>query len=181
LIATACARSNGCAACTGASSAIGPWRCALFFLAGDAHTATKCPMTLAWCISHPSRLVLVVAKGDFQPHESARLLRGIDRAKASPYRKIVDVTGLTSRFTADVLRSFASTVRHREEERHVGPIAIVAGSPQSYRQATKLAKQARGSRLIQVFQQQSEARCWLDGFYAHEHLRRVSEPGARND
>jgi hypothetical protein len=136
-------------------------------------------MSLSWCISHPSRLVLVVAKGEFQPHEFGRLLEGIDAAKASPYRKIIDVTGLTTKFTADVLGSFASTVRQREEGRTVGPVAIVAGSPQSHAQATQFAEQARLSRLIHVFQQQSEARQWLDRFYAHEDLRRVSEPGAR--
>jgi len=137
-------------------------------------------MSLTWCISHPSHLVLVVAKGEFQPHEFGRLLEGIDAAKASPYRKIVDVTGITTKLTADMIRSFASMVRQREDERNVGPIAIVAGSPQSHAQATQFAKQARLSRLIHVFQQQSEARQWLDRFYAHEHLRRVSEPGARN-
>ncbi len=137
-------------------------------------------MSLSWCISHPSRLVLVVAKGEFQPHEFGRLLESIDAAKASPYRKIIDVTGLTTKFTADVLGAFASTVRQREEGRKVGPVAIVAGSRQSHAQATQFAEQARLSRLIHVFQQQSEARRWLDRFYAPEDLRRVSEPGARN-
>ncbi len=131
-------------------------------------------MSLSWSISHPYRLVLVVAKGDFQPHEFVRLLEGIDTAKASSYRKIIDVTGLTTRFTADMIRSFASMVRQREDERNVGPIAIVARSSQSHSQATLFAKQARGSRLIHVFHEQHEARRWLDGFYAYEGLRRIS-------
>ncbi len=134
-------------------------------------------MPLSWCISHPYRLVLVVAKGDFQAHEFFPLLAGIDRAKASSYRMIVDVTGLTGRSTAEVIQGFAAMVRQGEGERNVGPIAIVAASPHTRRQAIQFANQARSLRLIQVFQQQYEARRWLDGFYAHEGLRRISDLG----
>jgi len=63
---------------------------------------------------------------------------------------------------------FALWVRQREAERKVGPIAIVAGSPQTHDQATQFAKQARGIRLIQVFQQRQEARRWLDELSNHE-------------
>jgi hypothetical protein len=135
-------------------------------------------MALSWGISHPYLLVLVVAKGEVRPHEFARLLESIDRANARPYRKIIDVTGLTSMFTADMLRNFASTIRRREDEHVVGPIAIVAGSPEVHDQATQFAKQAQGSRLIRVFQQQSGARRWLDGFYTHEGLNRLGRIGA---
>ena len=133
-------------------------------------------MSLSWYISHPRRLMLVVAKGDIQPHDFARLFESIDAAKASPYRKIFDVTGLTTEFTPDMIGIFASWVRQREAEREVGPIAIVAGSPQTHDHATQFAKQARGSRLIQVFQQRQEARRWLEGFYVQGELRGNSGP-----
>jgi hypothetical protein len=120
-------------------------------------------MSLSWYISHPCCLILVVAKGDIQPHDFARLFESIDAAKASPYRKIFDVTGLTTEFTPDMIGIFALWIRQREAERKVGPIAIVAGSPRTHDQATHFAAQARVSRLIQVFQQRQEARRWLDG------------------
>jgi hypothetical protein len=102
------------------------------------------------------------------------LLLAIDRANASPYRKIIDPTGLTSRLPVEALRTFSLKIRRREAEREVGPIAIVAGSPQAHELATRFAEEARGLRLIQVFQRQREARRWLDSFYAHERFHRLS-------
>jgi hypothetical protein len=133
-------------------------------------------MSLSWYISHPRRLILVAAKGDVRPHDFARLFESIDAAKASPYRKVFDVTGLTTEFTPDMIGIFALWVRQREAEHKVGPIAIVAGSPRTHDQATHFAKQARGARLIQVFQQRQEAHQWLDGLLADEDLGRTSGP-----
>jgi hypothetical protein len=138
-------------------------------------------MSLSWYISHPRRLIWVVANGDIQPHDFARLFESVDAAKASPYRKVFDVTGLTTEFTPDMIGTFASWVRQREAERKVGPIAIIAGSPQTHDQATHFAKQARGLRLIQVFQQRDEARRWLDGFPAPEDLRPINGPATTTD
>jgi hypothetical protein len=73
-----------------------------------------------------------------------------------------------------MIGTFASWVRQREGERKVGPIAIVASSAHTHDQATYFAKQARGLRLIQVFQQRQEARRWLDGFSANEDVRQIS-------
>ena len=133
-------------------------------------------MPLSWYISHPCRMILVAATGDIQPRDFARLFESIDAAKASPYRKIFDVTGLTTEFAPDMIALFALWVRQREAERKVGPIAIVAGSPQTHDQATHFAKQARGLRLIQVFQQRQAARRRLDEAYANEDFCRPSGP-----
>ena len=134
-------------------------------------------MSLSWCVSHPSRLVLVIAKGEFEQREFTDLLRNIDKAKASAYRKLVDITGLTGRFPAVAIREFARTVRQRERERTVGPIAIVAGSTLAHAHASQFSSQAQGERLIMIFHEQHEARRWLDSFYAFEGTRRLG-PGA---
>jgi hypothetical protein len=93
-------------------------------------------MPLAWPISHPSRLVLVLAKGEFRPIDLTRLLASIDAAKASSNRKLIDVSRLTDKVPTGVLRELARLVRQRESERSVGPIAIVAGTTGVTRQAT---------------------------------------------
>jgi hypothetical protein len=49
-----------------------------------------------------------VAKGDIQPYDFARLFENIDAAKAGPYRKVFDVTGLTTEFTPDMIGMVAS-------------------------------------------------------------------------
>src|SRR5262245_23741999 len=128
----------------------------------------QCGMALAWSISHPSRLVLVMAREEFRPGDLMRLLAAIDRAKASSYRKLIDVSRLTTQVPSSVLRELARVVRHRESERNVGPIAIVAGTSDATRQAKAFADEARAERLIEVFADQDAARRWLNSFYSYE-------------
>jgi len=125
-------------------------------------------VALSWSISHPSRLVLVLARGDFQSADLMRLLAAIDAAKASSYRKLIDISQLTESMAPTVLREFAGIVRHRERERTVGPIAIVAGAAGASRLANRFADNARGERLIEVFGDHPGARRWLNSFYAFE-------------
>src|SRR5262249_35749695 len=119
-------------------------------------------MPLSWCISHPSRLVIAVAKGELEPQDMMDFVLSIDAAGARPYRKMVDVTGVTVRFSADKIRRFAGLIRQREDESEVGAIGVVAGSPETHRQAVLFAKQAQGYRPIRVFHEQHDARKWLD-------------------
>src|SRR5258708_15727392 len=82
-------------------------------------------MAVAWSISHPSRLVTVVVREEFRPADLIMLLTAIDAAKASSYRKLIDVTRLTVKMPTGIMRELARVVRQRESERTVGPIAIV--------------------------------------------------------
>ena len=123
-------------------------------------------MSLAWSISHPRRLIVVVAKGELEHRDIALLLQSIDSAKASGYRKLVDITGLTASPRSRLLREIAGIVRQRESERVVGPIAIVAKAGASLRQANAFANRAQVERLIHTFADKAEARRWLDSFYA---------------
>ena len=119
-------------------------------------------MPLSWSISHPIRLVIAVAKGEFDPQDMVEFVLRVDAANARPYRKMIDVTGVTTRFSADSIRRFARVIRQREEESEVGPIGVVAGSPNVHRQAVLFAKQAPRYRPIRVFHEQHDARKWLD-------------------
>jgi hypothetical protein len=117
---------------------------------------------MSWCISHPSRLVIAVAKGELDPQDMMEFVNRVDAANARPYRKMVDVTGVTALFSADKIRRFARLIRRREDESEVGPIGVVAGSPDVHRQAVLFAKQAQRYRPIRVFHEQHDARKWLD-------------------
>lgn len=119
-------------------------------------------MPLQWSVSHPARLVLIVAKGEVLAGEMVELLAGLDREKARPYRKIADIDGLESRFTDEQVRAFASAVRAREAATPVGPIAIVAQNPEVAQMARLFVEQAEMSRPIQLFDEQHLARRWLD-------------------
>jgi hypothetical protein len=119
-------------------------------------------MPLSWCISHPCRLVIAVAKGELEPHDMMEFIVAIDAANARSYRKMVDVTGVTMKVSADSIRRLAGLMLRREQESEVGPIGVVAGSPAVHRQAVLFARQAQRYRLIRIFHEQHDARKWLD-------------------
>jgi hypothetical protein len=119
-------------------------------------------MPLSWSISHPSRLVIAIAKGDLEPEDMMDFVLSVDGASARSYRKMIDVTGVTARFSAEKIRRFAELIRRREDESEVGAIGVVAGSPDAHRQAVLFAKQAQRDRPIKVFHEQHDARKWLD-------------------
>lgn len=130
-------------------------------------------MPLAWSISHPSRFVRVVGKGQVTLSELMHLLKSIDAAGASSYRAAVDLSCLTDGLPAAAQKGFASLVRHRGSTRTVGPLAIIVGSALAHRRAARFAEQAQGNRLIQVFDDQIQAHKWLNSFYAFERAARV--------
>ena len=130
-------------------------------------------MPLSWSISHPSRLVIAVAKGDLESKDMLDFVLSVDGASARSYRKMIDVTGVTARFSAEKIRRFAELIRRREDESEVGPIGVVAGSPDVHRQAVLFAKQAQRHRPIKVFHEQHDARKWLDALTGHGPSRKA--------
>lgn len=132
-------------------------------------------MPLQWSVSHPARLVLIVAKGEVRADEMVELLAGLDRDKARPYRKIADIDGLESRFSDEQVRTLASAVRAREQvTTEVGPIAIVAKKPEVRRMAQLFVDSAEMNRPIQLFDEQHLARRWLERIEAVLSLSKVA-------
>ena len=131
-------------------------------------------MPLQWSVSHPARLVLIVAKGEVLVEEIAELLAGLDRDKARPYRKIADIDGLESRFSDDQVRALASVVRAREQATEVGPIAIIAKKPEVVHMARLFVEQAEMARPIQLFDEQHLARRWLERVEAVLNLSKAA-------
>jgi hypothetical protein len=123
-------------------------------------------MSLHWSISHPKRLVIAVAKGTLQAGEVVDFLARLDADGARPYAKMFDITPLASRFDDDSVRALAVVVRDREQSSEVGPLAVVASSDDTYRQATLFAEAAHLARPIKVFRELHEARRWLDSVMA---------------
>jgi hypothetical protein len=111
-------------------------------------------------------LVIAVAKGELDPQDMMEFVSSVDAANARPYRKMVDVTGVTALFSADKIRRFARLIRRREDDSEVGPIGVVAGSPDVHRQAVLFAQRAQRYRPIKVFHEQHDARKWLDAIGA---------------
>jgi hypothetical protein len=119
-------------------------------------------MPIEWTISHGSRLVVAVAKGEMQPEHMRDFLQAIDREGARPYAKMIDVKGLTTRFEPEQIGTFAAVVREREVDGAVGPIAIVVGPGPLAQQARAFSERGHLVRPIRVFAELHEARRWLD-------------------
>src|SRR5215831_18062052 len=130
-------------------------------------------MPLHWSVSHPHRLVIAIAKGEVQAQEIERYLEDIFAQGGGPYRKLFDVSQTETAFDETVLKGFATWVRQRGTEGPIGPIAIVASSAQSFRQAGVFAEAATVDRPIKIFREQHEARRWLNAFAEEE--QRIDE------
>jgi hypothetical protein len=119
-------------------------------------------MSIEWTISHGSRLVVAVAKGEMQLEHMRDFLQAIDREGARPYAKMIDVKGLTTRFEPEQIGALAAVVREREVDGAVGPIAIVVGPGSLAQQARAISERGHLVRPIRVFAELHEARRWLD-------------------
>ncbi|CAN5274898.1 hypothetical protein BH10PSE6_BH10PSE6_19530 [soil metagenome] len=120
-------------------------------------------MPIQCTVSHGTRLVLAIAKDRLLASDLVGFLFDLDREKAQGYRKIFDITGVTSLLSDERIETFAQIVLEREQSDPAGPIAIVAASPVLASKATLFAEKAQGLRPIRVFAEQHDARHWLDG------------------
>jgi hypothetical protein len=130
-------------------------------------------MPLHWTVSHPQRLVIAIAKGDVQAQEVENYLADIFAQGGAPYRKMFDVSQTETAFDESVLKGFAETVRRHAAAGRIGPVAIVATSDESFRQAGVFAEAATVDRPMKIFREQHEARRWLNAFGEEE--QRVGE------
>jgi len=106
--------------------------------------------------------VLAIAKDKLLASDLVGFLFDLDREKAGTYRKMFDITGVTSLLSDERIETFAGIVREREESAPAGPLAPVAGNPVLARKARLFAERAQGRRPIRVFVDQHDARHWLD-------------------
>jgi hypothetical protein len=120
-------------------------------------------MPIQCSVSHGTRLVLAIVEGKLLASDLVGYLFDLDREKAGEYRKVFDMTGITSHFSDERVVTFAEIVREREQSGPSGPLAIVAGDPVVARKARLFAEKAQHRRPIRVFAEQHEARRWLDG------------------
>jgi hypothetical protein len=99
----------------------------------------------------------------------------------APYRKMFDVSQTDTAFDDAMLKGFAETVRKQAAIGPMGPIAIVASSVQSFRQAGVFAEAATVDRPIKIFREQHEARRWLNAFVEEEQRvgKKVDEVRAK--
>ncbi len=119
-------------------------------------------MPLQWTVSHPTRLVIAVAKGELRLKDIEDYLDDVLAAGALPYRKIFDTTGATPKLDEDDLMALGARVRAYIPLGPIGPLAIVATTERSYGQARMFTALAEADRPIRIFRELHTARRWLD-------------------
>jgi hypothetical protein len=119
-------------------------------------------MPIHWTISHPNRLVVAVAKETVRLKDIEDYLDGVIVNDAIGYRKIFDTTNGEPDLSDDDMMQLGARIRAYASTAKLGPLAIVAASPQSYERARMFSALADASRPIQIFPELHAARKWLD-------------------
>ena len=120
-------------------------------------------MSVTWTISHPSRLVLAVARDSVSLEEMQEYLDAVVVEGALPYRKIFDVTHGGFELSDKDMMMLGARIRAYGTTSKMGPLAIVAGTPASYERARLYMTLASADRPMQLFSELHLARKWLDG------------------
>ncbi|HSI00370.1 MAG TPA: hypothetical protein VLA02_07185 [Reyranella sp.] len=119
-------------------------------------------MPVHWTISHPARLVIAVAKDDLNVADIEQYFAGVTAEGAMAYRKIFEVTETPTALNDENLKALGQRIMLYAEHGQVGPVAIVAGSDESYAKVQVFAEAARARRPLQIFRELHAARRWLD-------------------
>lgn len=120
-------------------------------------------MPVHWTISHPSRLVVAVAKEEVTVADIEQYFAGVTDGGAMSYRKIFEITHTPGALNEDNLKALGQRVIFYAQHGQAGPVAIVAATDESYAQAEIFAAAARVSRPLMIFRELHAARRWLDG------------------
>ena len=119
-------------------------------------------MPVHWTISHPARLVIAVAKDEVKVEDIEQYFTGVTTEGAMAYRKIFEIGATPMAMTEEGLRSLGQRVMLYAQHGQVGPVALVAGSDESFAQAQTFAAAANARRPLQIFREMHAARRWLD-------------------
>ena len=119
-------------------------------------------MPLSWTISHPTRLVIAVARDTVGLKDIEGYLDAIMVASVIGYRKIFDMTNASFRLDNDEVMALGARIRAYASIGPLGPLAIVATMPESHDRARLYAALAAADRPLEIFRELHLARKWLD-------------------
>jgi hypothetical protein len=119
-------------------------------------------MPIQWTISKPTTLVVAVCKGVLTRKDIEGYLDAVVVADSLSYRKIFDVTQAEPALSDDDMMALGARIRAYTTMGTMGPLAIVASTPQSYERAHLFAALADAQRPIRIFPELHAARQWLD-------------------
>lgn len=119
-------------------------------------------MPIQWTVSNPAKLVVAVAKGPLSRVDIEGYLDGVVVADIMSYRKVFDLTNATPTLNDADMMELGARIRAYATAGDMGPLAIVATTPESFERAHLFAALAEARRPIKIFQELHLARQWLD-------------------
>ena len=96
-------------------------------------------MLVHWTVSHPQRLVVAVTKDEVTVADIEQYFAGVTADGAMAYRKIFEITHTPMALSEENLKALGQRVMFYAQHGQVGPVAIVAGSDESFAQAQTFA------------------------------------------
>jgi hypothetical protein len=119
-------------------------------------------MPIHWTISKPTKLVVAVCKDVVTRTDIEGYLDAVVVADVLGYRKIFDLTQAEVDLPDDDMMALGARIRAYATTGAIGPLAIVAATPESHERAHLFAALADAQRPIKIFAELHEARQWLD-------------------
>ncbi|HLG45604.1 MAG TPA: hypothetical protein VKY24_05115 [Reyranella sp.] len=119
-------------------------------------------MPIHWTISKPNRLVVAVCKDVVTRRDIETYLDAVVVADLLSFRKIFDLTQAEVDLPDDDMMALGARIRAYATTGAIGPLAIVAATPESYERAHLFAALADAQRPIRIFTELHKARQWLD-------------------
>jgi hypothetical protein len=119
-------------------------------------------MPIHWTISKPTKLVVAVCKDAVTRKDIEGYLDAVVVADVLAYRKIFDLTQARVDLPDDDMMALGARIRAYATTGSMGPLAIVASTPESYERAHLFATLADARRPIKIFTELHKARQWLD-------------------
>ena len=119
-------------------------------------------MPIHWTISKPAKLVIAVCKGAVTRKDIEDYLDGVVLADGLPHCKIFDLTQAEVELSNDDMMALGARIRAYATTADMGPLAIVASTPESHERAHFFATLADAKRPIRIFLELHAARQWLD-------------------
>ncbi len=119
-------------------------------------------MPIQWTISHPHRLVVAVCRDAVSRTDIEDYLDNVVVTETLPYRKIFDMTNAVMELDDDDMMALGARIRAYAGLANMGPLALVASSPESYERARLFAVLADARRPLKIFSELHAARRWLD-------------------
>jgi hypothetical protein len=119
-------------------------------------------MSVTWTISHPSRLVVAIARDEIHTSDVEGYLSALSLEGAMPYRQLFDITDVHKPLSLPDIRQITRKARAYAKAGPVGPLAIVVASDLVLNRSKVFGDVSRTHGKLGVFRELHDARAWLD-------------------